>query len=172
MKTLSIISVLLLLQVGVLAQKTFKTVTRINTPILSEPHILADRIDTIPENTTINIQLYDGYIWVLTGDTYEGYVAKVFIETTSEMEEAVKQQVKKEQYDFYLKSNPDEVNLKRIKAHQIWLGMTKEEAILSIGKPNSINETVGTYGKHEQWVYDDRYLYFENGKLSSYQTSK
>lgn len=51
------------------------------------------------------------------------------------------------------------------------VGMTKEEAINSIwGYPNKINKTTTSYGAHEQWVYSkDRYLYFDNGKLTAIQ---
>ena len=37
------------------------------------------------------------------------------------------------------------------------------------GAPDHINTTTGNYGTHEQWVYDDRYLYFKNGILTSRQ---
>jgi hypothetical protein len=38
------------------------------------------------------------------------------------------------------------------------------------GAPESINRTGGSWGVHEQWVYGGRsYLYFENGKLTSWQ---
>lgn len=50
-----------------------------------------------------------------------------------------------------------------------WLGMTDEMARIAFGDPKEINETVGSWGKHEQWVYSSIYLYFENGKLTSYQ---
>ncbi len=57
---------------------------------------------------------------------------------------------------------------------QIWLGMTDEMARVSRGKPNDINRSVGSWGVHEQWIYkkgkyDSYYLYFENGKLTSWQ---
>lgn len=50
-----------------------------------------------------------------------------------------------------------------------WLGMTYEMARIAFGDPKEINETVGSWGKNEQWVYNSIYLYFENGKLTSYQ---
>ncbi|MEN5306769.1 hypothetical protein ABE425_04595 [Chryseobacterium cucumeris] len=50
-----------------------------------------------------------------------------------------------------------------------WIGMTAEMALLSLGTPKKINESVGSWGTHQQWVYDNRYLYFENGILKSYQ---
>ncbi|MDR2913243.1 MAG: hypothetical protein LBV74_00150 [Tannerella sp.] len=60
-------------------------------------------------------------------------------------------------------------NAKKIMAGEIWLGMTKAMCIESWGKPNDINRTVGSWGAHEQWVYSGSYLYFENGKLTSWQ---
>ena len=66
---------------------------------------------------------------------------------------------------------------------KILVGMTKIQAIkawsLSNNKPGGvpyrINTSVGSWGKHEQWVlnpfsiYSQTYLYFENGKLTSWQ---
>lgn len=57
------------------------------------------------------------------------------------------------------------------KAPQI--GMTKEEVKASTwGEPEKVNTTTTTNDKHEQWVYPgDRYLYFDNGKLTAIQDS-
>ncbi len=57
----------------------------------------------------------------------------------------------------------------RILDHNFWLGMTRDMATESLGKPNDINSTVGSWGRHEQWVYGRTYLYFENNLLTSYQ---
>jgi len=51
----------------------------------------------------------------------------------------------------------------------VMLKMTEEMVIASIGLPNDINRTVGSWGVHEQWVYYTMYLYFENGILTSWQ---
>lgn len=41
------------------------------------------------------------------------------------------------------------------------------------GKPTTINETITSSRKHEQWVYgSNQYLYFDNGVLTSIQTSR
>lgn len=58
---------------------------------------------------------------------------------------------------------------------EIKLGMTDEMVRASWGDPDDINRSVGSWGVHEQWVYprssyDDDYLYFENGILTSWQT--
>ena len=51
----------------------------------------------------------------------------------------------------------------------ISLGMNDMMVKESIGKPNSINQTITEYSHSEQWVYNDRYLYFENHKLTAIQ---
>ena len=51
-----------------------------------------------------------------------------------------------------------------------WIGMTSKMAEESLGPPEDINSTVGSWGEHERWVYSSGlYLYFENGLLKSYQ---
>ena len=52
----------------------------------------------------------------------------------------------------------------------IRIGMTKEMVLASWGQPRDINRSVGSWGVNEQWVYAySQYLYFENGKLESFQ---
>lgn len=58
--------------------------------------------------------------------------------------------------------------------NKYWLGMSTRMAEESLGIPKDINSTVGSWGKHEQWIYSKKnnkylYLYFENGKLASFQ---
>lgn len=58
----------------------------------------------------------------------------------------------------------------KMKSGQIWIGMNKEQCEFSWGSPDDINKSVGSWGTHEQWVYDSgTYVYFENGKLTSWQ---
>lgn len=76
---------------------------------------------------------------------------------------------------------------------KIFIGMNKEQTIASWGKPLEVNRSVGSWGVHEQWIYchtaaewkwleamknpyrydcssrHSRYLYFEDGKLKSWQ---
>lgn len=41
------------------------------------------------------------------------------------------------------------------------------------GKPRRVNQTLTGSGRHQQWVYgDSNYLYFDNGVLTSIQTSR
>lgn len=59
---------------------------------------------------------------------------------------------------------------RKIFQEEIWIGMSSEMVIDSQGRPKDINKTVGSWGVHEQWVYDNNtYLYFENDRLTSWQ---
>lgn len=57
----------------------------------------------------------------------------------------------------------------RILRRRIWLGMTTDMALESRGQPVDTNRTVTAHGVHEQWVYRDLYLYFDDGVLTSWQ---
>lgn len=61
------------------------------------------------------------------------------------------------------------VNAQKILDEKIWLGMTDKMARESWGNPKEINRSVGSWGIHEQWIYNNTYLYFENGLLTSWQ---
>lgn len=60
-------------------------------------------------------------------------------------------------------------NAELILKGKVKIGMTKEMCEESWGKPIKINETIGSFGIHEQWVYPNQYLYFENGYLTVIQ---
>jgi hypothetical protein len=67
-----------------------------------------------------------------------------------------------------------------IDRHEILLGMTANMVRLSLGPPGHINKSVGSWGVHEQWVYEGPgsgsygydYLYFENGIVTSWDQSE
>jgi len=56
------------------------------------------------------------------------------------------------------------MNWTKILNNEVVIGFTEEMVILSWGKPEKINKA--SYG--DQWVYDEKYLYFEFGKLKSF----
>ena len=60
-------------------------------------------------------------------------------------------------------------NAQKIIDGKIWLGMTSEMAKESWGQPKKINRDVYEFGKHEQWIYQNTYLYFEDDILKSWQ---
>lgn len=58
----------------------------------------------------------------------------------------------------------------RKKREGVRIGMSQQDVVDSNwGRPKDINRTTGSYGTHEQWVYDGGYLYFENGTLKTIQ---
>jgi hypothetical protein len=62
-----------------------------------------------------------------------------------------------------------EVNGSKIYQQKIWIGMTRQMLLESWGKPDDINRTVGGFGVHEQFVYGDKYVYVEDGEVTSWQ---
>ncbi len=81
--------------------------------------------------------------------------------------------------DPWLKAHPgalDDETVAKLIDGQIWIGMSAGWAKFVLGTPQDINRTVYAHGVHEQWVYTRfydslpyRYLYFENGTLTSWQ---
>lgn len=60
----------------------------------------------------------------------------------------------------------------KVMNRRIWIGMTRSMAKDVLGSPDDINTTRGSWGIHQQWVYNSgryKYLYFENGKLTTIQ---
>lgn len=51
----------------------------------------------------------------------------------------------------------------------LYLGMSKDEVIELEGYPNEKKKQTGEWGVHEQWIYDKKYIYIENGILSSWE---
>lgn len=84
-------------------------------------------------------------------------------------EKTVLEREKNREKYLYTKYSKEIAN--RILQNKIWLGMTYDMALESIGQPSTKNRSVGEWGIHEQWVYShsNLFLYFENGKLTSWQ---
>ena len=61
------------------------------------------------------------------------------------------------------------VNANLITENKIKIGMTKQMVIESWGKPEHISRTVTSSVVHEQWVYGNTYIYFDNGILTAWQ---
>jgi hypothetical protein len=81
---------------------------------------------------------------------------------------------------LYLKSNPfkkyhySKSTWDLIKKENINMGMTENQVRLSWNDPDDINSYTYKWGSTDQWIYGDvldgaTYLYFENGKLDSWQ---
>jgi hypothetical protein len=76
--------------------------------------------------------------------------------------------------DVYFTRDPRQIFPARVWAYikrgQVVVGMTKEQALASWGRPERVNRTLTRGGVSEQWVYGlSTYLYFTNGRLTAAQ---
>lgn len=151
----------------------FYSVIISNAIIYKKPSPFSDVVLTLSNDS--NALLFDysnGYFGVCL-DSVCGYVNGNWIKTTPALISFMGSNIRSN----YDKENNDKENTKkygkttyeRLKKGLFWLGMTKDMAIISLGIPQEINRTIGSWGIHEQWVYKDSYYYFENGKMTSYQ---
>lgn len=70
------------------------------------------------------------------------------------------------------KQEADQAKRKRIEdCVPLEIGMTEDDVVRNCwGRPERVNTTVTARGRREQWVYGrQRYLYFENGRLTAMQ---
>ena len=146
------------------SENYIETRTRIRTIVKDKPDTFGSVIGYIAEETKIRVYDYKNEYWLVKTDSLVGYTSEIFLLSNKEMT----QRKKLGDTEEILKKYGNEIG-KKIINHNIWIGMTFEMARLSVGSPNEINKTTGNWGVHEQWVYDNKYLYFENGKLSSWQ---
>lgn len=77
-----------------------------------------------------------------------------------------------EEYKQWLKSKYPEW-AQHFDSKTIALGMPGEVVYKILGRPASVNRSVGSWGVHEQLVYEQPYktiyVYIENGKVTSWQ---
>lgn len=154
------------------------------------PEGLSKVIAILPEGSLIRILDYNKGYYGVCHDTICGYMNEIWIEKNDKILKFAalkdKQRLELEELArqgriFASETERQEQKKKDIKKYglavytklekgEIWIGMNEEMAILSRGLPEKRNSTVGKWGWHEQWVYENNlYLYFENGILTSYQ---
>ena len=158
--------------------------TKQKTNLYEERGTWTKTIATIPPLMTLLAYDFKNNYYFVEYDTLNGYVFCLDIETIEQKNKRIeKEQIKKQnqiqkelatQNELRERKNSlvrkyGEVNGEKIFNGKIWLGMTKEMVIDSWGQPRDINKSVGSWGVHEQWVYYNSYLYFRNGKLTSWQ---
>lgn len=162
------------------------------TKIRPNPTPVAPILVTVDNGDSIKvIDFYDGYYGVKYDSIY-GYINEMWVVTSDELrklkEDKIQEKKRNEEVEEWREKLKVErqnevfvekskkrygvVIYNRIKNGEYWLGMTEDMAILSLGRPEKINRSVGRWGIREQWVFDKLnrlYLYFENGILVSYQ---
>jgi len=110
---------------------------------------------------------YDGYS-LYNSLTFED--PKLVREHNARIEAAEAAESQKELKQKYKKYKWSKKTWDCIFKGEVYIGMTKLQATLSWGEPKRVNRTSGSYGVHEQWVYEGRnYLYFKNGILETIQ---
>ena len=70
-----------------------------------------------------------------------------------------------ENYRYIKEKHPE--YLESVINRELKIGMSKDIVILSWGKPDKINKSVFGNVVKEQWVYNNQYIYFENGILKA-----
>ncbi|MCF8322823.1 MAG: hypothetical protein K9I26_06780 [Flavobacterium sp.] len=150
------------------------------------PNPLEVTFATFPKSTKVRLlDFKDGYFGISV-DTLYGYMNEVWIlidgtvkeyyEAKLSEERRLKglvfekiEEEKKKQEQRYI-NLWGKANYEKVKRGEYWIGMTREMCILSLGYPEKINKSVGSWGVNEQWVFKDgKYLYFENDIIKSYQ---
>lgn len=168
-----------------------------NGKLKDKPDVLGDIVLELEEETPIQIlDLINSYYQICIGDNC-GYMSEIWVKSNSNLrdfnklieqreiskkEEELKEKkeiqkkvserkrVENKKVDDKMLQKYGKTKFDKMKDGYFWIGMNKEMLIFSIGNPNDINKTVGTWGTHEQWVYNNGlYIYLENGKVTSYQ---
>lgn len=62
--------------------------------------------------------------------------------------------------------------IRKIADSEIWVGMSDEMAVYSLGKPARILTTINRQGSHEEWQFEGMTLSFQNGMLKEFRTIK
>lgn len=174
--------------------KTVKdsTITAIvskNGKLRNNPYPMGDIIYTFEEDTEVLILDYHQEYFGVCVNSVCGYVNELWVKKNPKLLELVYVKLKEEENLAKIKeenklknankqyADIEAKNIKKygkviyakLKKGTVWLGMTDDMMIIALGNPDDINRTVGSWGVHEQWVYNREYYYFENGKLVSYQ---
>lgn len=128
--------------------------------------------------TGLPIKFILGSIWKCIDLTIdEKYYNLVFIlQDELQQKLTINYEFLNKEYDVYSKKDSENykkkfglTNWNTILLGKVSIGMSKEMCELSWGKPKDINKTISSGRNSEQWVYDENYLYFENGILRTIQ---
>ena len=161
---------------------TLKAMVKSGAKIKKAASPLGELIIRLNEDKEVVIMDYkDGY-FAVCADSICGYMndfwikkddkINEFIETKETEEKELNAKKKKAEYAELQKEYIKKYGQKtynKLRKGDYWIGMTTAMAGISLGSPKKVNSTVGSWGDHEQWVYDNFNLYFEDGILTSYQ---
>lgn len=156
------------------------------TELRTEPSILGKVITLIQPGDSLEFLDFDDAFYLAKYKDTCGYVISNWINNIDSVRYYLKIKkginplipeptYKEKQIEKYLQRNPQisESFKSAIRAEMLELGMDREMVEYAWGKPNEKNRSVGSWGIHEQWVYEKdgkyRFAYFENGILTGWQ---
>jgi hypothetical protein len=149
------------------------TINFMGGTLRDEPSISGNDIIKIPTGDTVLI--FNWYKKPYFKAAYKekvGYISYSSLNKNTKIESIINKELAEENPKLArLTKEYGAYNAERIIKGEYWIGMTDKMAKASLGYPDDINKSKGSWGIHEQWVYSkkDIYLYFENGKLTSIQ---
>lgn len=176
---------------NMISDSTLRATVKKGAKLKKTPSSLGEVITSLSEDKEVVILDYNnGYFGVCAGSIC-GYMGDVWVKKDDKIYDFMKakkaeakklkeleqeQKLREQKLAWaelekkYIEKYGEET-YRKLQQRKCWVGMNKEMATISLGRPDDINRTVGSWGVHEQWVYNnfDLYLYFENGKLASYQ---
>ncbi len=146
-------------------------VTFMGGNLREEPKTTSKSIVKIPPGGIVTVyhDYVDSYFKAAYNDLI-GYIGYGSLEKNNKLEEIRMSVLKKKNPKLASLTREFGLsNAKRILMGQYWIGMTKDMARASLGSPDHDNRSVGTWGVHNQWIYENVNLYFEDGLLTSWQ---
>jgi len=173
----------------------FKATVRMSGKIRKENNPNSVILTLVNENDTVLLTDFIDDYWIVNKGPYFGYINEMYINKTPELKtykDAIAERsgrMAKKMEDLYTEKEKATINKlvqekkdrlikkfgkengEKINSGYYWIGMTKDMAIESLGNPETVNSSLGSWGVNEQWVYYSLYLYFDNGVLTSYQSS-
>jgi uncharacterized membrane protein len=140
------------------------TSTNSEAKIQSEPEIQSEIVGYISKDEELKVfDLMNGY-WLIEKGSLTGYVSDVYLNENAEMTNRKRIDEK----DRITKKYGEEIADKIFKK-SLWIGMTIEMARLSIGNHQNLNSKRKSKSGNERWMYKNKYLNFEDGKLVSWE---
>jgi hypothetical protein len=155
-----------------------------NAPLRISPDPSTETIGKIPRYASLNVTGFQETYLKVKFDTLEGYISYLFVKGYTpefrlyfDYAKSLDDKEIKEKLQAKDKKRLDELIEKygkwaseRIVEEKIWIGMTEEMLLESLGRPNDINRTVTSNSVSKQYVYPNyRYVYVVNGKVTAFQ---